>query len=189
MTWQAFFALIAHATSLDIVLPNEPLPPVDSALPATHESASETRRDALPTASDDLTPSRIALARVESLVTSSTLWPAALQIWKRFKDSDVCVSSPIIGSSSEVEGKGVKDRSHPNREVDLQALKFRASVVRDGRHPFNSVEASPRLGSAVWAVNRGWTVSLKVRYGEPSFDVQPSWVAFTCQRVSIRFAI
>lgn len=66
-----------------------------------------------------------------------------------------------LDRSTEKEAED-RDASQAAGGVDVTRLKFRFSVVRDGRHPFGSVEASPRLGGAVWTVNPGWTVNLKV---------------------------
>ena len=116
---------------------------------------------------------------MESLVTDSDLWPAALNLWKRFRtfETRALPTATDVGTDGadkktvEVApgrpGKGHHDSAPTDRPTDggptLEALKFRASVVRDGRHPFNSVQASPRLGEAVSSVNRGWSVDLKVR--------------------------
>eukprot|EP00904_Undaria_pinnatifida_P005378 jgi/Undpi1/1970/HiC_scaffold_12.g05357.m1 len=114
---------------------------------------------------------------MESLVTDSDLWPAALNLWKRFRtfETRALPTATDVGTDGadkktvEVApgrpGKGHHDSAPTDRPTDggptLEALKFRASVVRDGRHPFNSVQASPRLGEAVSSVNRGWSVDLK----------------------------
>lgn len=119
-----------------------------------------------------------ALARLESLVTDSPLWPAAINVWKRFKVSQARSTEAAAAGAGDVSGteprdcpalgrpgQEEEDAPRPVGDIDVAGLKFRASVVRDGQHPFSSVEASPRLGGAVWSVNRGWTVDLKVRIG------------------------
>lgn len=164
---EGLFALVAHATSLDIGLPTSP--------PDSRPCASEAAQV------EDPEPSEAALARLESLVAGAPLWPAAINLWKRFSTSQAqpvaaAAADAREASSSETretrehltldrleeKGAGDRDASQVVGVVDVTRLKFRASVVRDGKHPFGSVEASPRLGGAVWSVNQGWTVDLKV---------------------------
>lgn len=124
-------------------------------------------------AESESSPARVALAHIESLVTESLLWPGAVDVWKRFKDFEQSGPPDVRGGDSakmEEPGTGLLDARNehagaemPVVECDVKRLKFRASVVRDGSHPFNCVMASPRLGEAVWSANRGWTVDLQVR--------------------------
>lgn len=99
---------------------------------------------------------------MESLVTDSVLWPAALNLWKRFHTLQTGALPTNMGTAAQ-DRPGKEHDDAPTDGPGLEALKFRASVVRDGQHPFNSVAASPRLGEAVSSVNRGWSVDLKVR--------------------------
>eukprot|EP00752_Nemacystus_decipiens_P012903 g11421.t1 len=172
---QALFALVAHAESLDIGLPTNP-PGAGGGLLRNHESAAipdsqERASEAAP--ATDSNCSEAALARLESLVTEAPLWPAAIKVWKRYRASETQRS--VAASAADPVGVGsTRPREHVDLsrvakeetsldvgDVDVTRLKFRFSVVRDGRHPFGSVEASPRLGGAVWSVNPGWTVDLK----------------------------
>lgn len=182
-TLKALFALVAHEESLDIGLPTNsadvgesPLRNVEStAMPDSQERVSE----AAP--AKDPNPSEAALARLESLVTEAPLWPAAVNVWKRFRTSEAQPSVAAAAAAANAGGEsstgltehvgldrmveeetGDGGASQAVGGVDVTRLKFRFSVVRDGRHPFGSVEASPRLGGAVWSVNPGWTVDLKV---------------------------
>lgn len=167
---KAFFALVAHATSLDIVLPTAPEAPT-SRQEGDVKPVSPDPCEASAAAPQDPSPSAAAIARVESLVTESALWPGALNLWKRFQTLDTGASPTSTGTngtdaearaaSQDRPGKGLDDA--PTDGPNLETLKFRASIVRDGRHPFNSVAASPRLGEAVSSANRGWSVDLKVR--------------------------
>ncbi|CAM9275996.1 unnamed protein product [Laminaria digitata] len=158
---QGFFALVAHATSLDIVLPATP-DTATSRQEGDAEPVSPDPCEASTTTPQDPSPSSaaVALARVESLVTESVLWPAALNLWKQFHTLQTGALPTNMGTA-EQDRPGKEHDDAPTDGLDLEALKFRASVVRDGRHPFNSVAASPRLGEAVSSVNRGWSVDLK----------------------------
>lgn len=167
---KAFFALVAHATSLDIVLPTAP-----------ETSTSQQEGDVKVVSPDpceastadpqDQSPSAAAIARVESLVAESPLWPGALNLWKRFQtlDTDESPTSMDANGADAEARAAAQDRPGKGRDdartdgPNLETLKFRASIVRDGQHPFNSVAASPRLGEAVSSVNRRWSVDLKVR--------------------------
>ena len=167
---KAFFALVAHATSLDIVLSTDPETST-SWQEGDVKPVSPDPCEASAAAPQDPSPSAAALARVESLVTKSALWPASLNLWKRFQTFDTGASpTSMITDEPDIEpraaaqyrpGKGRDDA--PTDGPNLETLKFRASIVRDGQHPFNSVSASPRLGEAVSSVNRRWSVDLKVR--------------------------
>lgn len=170
------FALVAHASSLDIVLPAAPGSESHRVSP---ENATPSKSDHKPEteAESESSPAKVALARVESLVSESPLWPAAVDVWKRFKDFEQSAPPHVTGGDSAkmaepetglVDTRNVHAEAEmPVVECDVDKLKFRASVVRDGSHPFNCVIASPRLGEAVWSANRGWTVDLKVRCGLP----------------------
>lgn len=185
---KGLFALVAHATSLDIGLPTT-TPETEEGCPR-NAAPTSTTSDSQPRASEaapakDPDPSEAALARLESLVTAAPLWPAAVNVWKRFSATQTqsvtaAATGAREGSTLETRENLALDRPGEKRTedgdgdrdegvsqavgvVDVTRLKFRASVVRDGKHPFGSVEASPRLGGAVWSVNRGWTVDLKVR--------------------------
>lgn len=182
-TSKALFALVAQDESLDIGLPTNPPgaagdPPRDVESTATPDS-QQGGSEAAP--AKDPNPSEAALARLESLVTEAPLWPAAVNVWKRFRTSEaqpsVAAAAAAAGGVSstgltenggldrlakEETGDGGASQAVGGVGVDVTRLKFRFSVVRDGRHPFGSVEASPRLGGAVWSVNPGWTVDLKV---------------------------
>lgn len=169
------FSLVTHAASLDIVLPtnvpgNElhrvPLEQLNTASKSDDDSDAETE--------SCKSPAQVALAHVESRVTESPLWPAAVSVWKRFKDFEQSTPPADVRGADRAEKEepetGLFDATHQNAdakvpavECDVKKLKFRASVVRDGSHPFNCVDASPRLGEAVWSANRGWTVDLTVR--------------------------
>lgn len=155
---------------------------------------SATTSGSLPRSSEtvhaeDPSPLEAALVRLESLVTGAPLWPVAVNVWQRFRaaqtrrsaqasEAMVTKASGASGIDEQPEhsalnrprdeGMRREDASHAVGDVDLIRLKFRCSVVRDGRHPFGSVEASPRLGAAVSSVHSGWTVDLKVRYHENS---------------------
>lgn len=175
---KGLFALVAHGASLEIVLSTTAAsagadPPQDvecatvsGSLPRSSETAP----------AEDPSPLEAALVRLESLVTGATLWPAAVDVWQRFRaPAPEAVVADAGGVSGIVqppehtalnrprdEEMRVEDASQAVGDVDLKRLKFRFSVVRDGRHPFGSVEASPRLGAAVSSVHNGWTVDLKV---------------------------
>ena len=177
--------MVAQGTSLEIGLPTTS---ADSAgdPPRDAESArtSDSRPSSAQTASvESSSPLEAALVCLESLVTAAPLWPAAVNAWQRFRASQARQPAPaseaveteaggISGIDQTAErsalhqpgDKGVRggDASQHVCDVDLTRLKFRFSVVRDGRHPFGSVDASPRLGAAVSSVHRGWTVDLKV---------------------------
>lgn len=182
---------MAHASSLDIV--GDASPPKGRTAPPPSGTSRDLRHaggDGAETL-NEASPADRALEILESTVVESPLWPGALGVWKRFlrservskpqegrKEGDVCPEGQegkivTLGSATEL------GLDHP----DISALKFRASVVRDGRHAFNSMDASPRLGAAVWTANPGWTVDLKVgreiREGFEGFNkhvVFPSWV-------------
>lgn len=180
---KGLFALVAHATSLDIGLPTTP---PDTGEGCSRNGAPASTADSKPCASEvapvrDPHSSEAALACLESLVTAAPLWTAAVNVWKRFSTSQAQQSvaaaaadareacSSETGERLALDRPGDKetkdgggDASHAIGVVDVTRLKFRVSVVRDGQHPFGSVEAAPRLGGAVWSVNRGWTVDLKV---------------------------
>lgn len=182
---QGLFALVAHSASLDIGLPATPT--TDTGGEDSHilDTGSTSTSESPHCASDEApaeNPSEAALARLESLVTDAVLWPAATGVWKRFKQweaeaAGVAAEIPPVGEDTEEQGgrhailsQLARQRSEAGQAVrevglDVTSLKFRASVVRDGQHPFSSVEASPRLGGAVWSVNSGWTVDLKVQSG------------------------
>ncbi|CAM9165123.1 unnamed protein product [Ectocarpus sp. 12 AP-2014] len=177
---QGLFALLAHSASLDIV--KSPRQAAES----TGTSAPQERVPGAAPAEDPNT-TEAALARLESLVTDSPLWPAAIDVWKRFKVSQARSTEAAAAGAGDVSdteprdcpalgqpGQEEEDAPRPVGDIDVAGLKFRASVVRDGQHPFSSVEASPRLGGAVWSVNRGWTVDLK------GYDVEV--VAFILER-------
>lgn len=117
----------------------------------------------------------MTLDLVESTVSGSTLWPAARAVWKRFITRKNSVVPAHERVSSSCDGEHEEDQSAEDflspagtgsKELDLMSLRFRASVVRDGRHAFNSVDASPRLGGAVLSANPGWSVDLKVTQDE-----------------------
>eukprot|EP00903_Cladosiphon_okamuranus_P006217 g6110.t2 len=182
---QALFALVAHSESLDIGLPT----PQAGAGGDPQNDESSSKSDSQGPASEaalakDPNPSEAALACLESLVIETPLWPAAVRVWKRFRASETQPLVAVAATASDAgrvgntrlaehdglgrpakEGAGGAgsngDVSHAVGDVDVTRLKFRFSVVRDGRHPFGSVEASPRLGGAVCTVNPGWTVDLK----------------------------
>lgn len=147
----------------------------------TKPDADDPLRHAEPVASDSHDAAEIAsvakgssssatdIARLESLVTASSLWPAAINVWKRFKSFELGAPQTGVGANSTGESEPVLGQPIGGNEgahttgADVKALKFRASVMRDGLHSFRSVEVSPRIGEAVWSVNPGWTVDLKVR--------------------------
>lgn len=173
---KALFALVAHAPGLDIGRPTIEPPAIGTAPPG----AEVTTPDYDPycvseIAPEETSPLEAALARLESLVISSLLWPAAINVWKRFRDFEENIS-PVKGiNNGGIAGAQQTGAHQPGAtsgnthactvaDANVKTLKFRASVVRDGLHPFNSVDAAPRLGGAVWTVNPGWTVDLKVRY-------------------------
>lgn len=179
---KALFALVAHDESLDIGLLSKPAgaggDPLRIVVEPTATADSQQRASEATPAQDPNQP-EAALARLESLVTGSTLWPAAVDVWKRFHTSQtqpaMAAAATTAGgaNSSDLTEHSGLDRhaekvaggehvSQAAAGVDVTRLKFRCSVVRDGKHPFGSVEASPRLGGAVWSINPGWTVDLKV---------------------------
>ncbi|CAM9093497.1 unnamed protein product [Ectocarpus fasciculatus] len=177
---QGLFALVAHSASLDIT--RSPRPAAGSTPISTPQQTASRAAPA-----EDQNTTEAALARLESLVTDSPLWPAAVNVWKRFKVSQARSTKAAAADAGGVSGteqrecpaldqsgQEEEDASRPVGDIDVASLKFRASVVRDGQHPFSSVEASPRLGGAVWSVNRGWTVDLK------GYDVEV--VAFIVER-------
>ena len=177
---KALFALVVHEESLDIGLPALPINPAGAGGDPLRNVESTAVTDSLERASEaapakDPSPTEAALARLEYLVTEAPLWPAAVNIWKRFRTSET--PPPVVETggvsntglaehvsvdrmATEETGDGVASQAGDG--VDVTRLKYRFSVVRDGRHPFGSVQASPRLGGAVWSVNPGWTVDLKV---------------------------
>ncbi|CAM9513419.1 unnamed protein product [Scytosiphon promiscuus] len=178
---QGLFALVAHSASLDIGLPATQAADTGGEGSHLRDTAATSTSESLRDVSKDVqaeSPTEAALARLESLVTDADLWPAAVNVWKRFKqweaetaaaevtstpnDIEEAIGHAVLGQPGQTS---IEDgqTSHAVREIgiDVTSLKFRASVVRDGQHPFSSVEASPRLGGAVWSVNRGWTVDLK----------------------------
>lgn len=170
---QGLFALIAQAASLDIVVatPGGPVPSrLDGTIMKSPLACSAAERPSGEIQEDD--PAALAIGRIESEITGSPRWPAALDLWRRFmefEDNDNSRQSTNVDNASGVGGIGKNDGaggSDDNERVtvkrDVETLKFRASVVRDGRHAFNSMEASPRLGGAVLTVNPHWTVDLKV---------------------------
>lgn len=176
------FALVAHAASLDIVLPSSSAP--DSSRPDVTTTKSPLAGNPAETPSTETQeddPAALAIARIESEITGSPRWPAALDVWRRFmkfEDDDDNRQSTNVGQASGVPGTGNNDADAGHGEKhspgggnnkervtvkwNMETLKFRASVVRDGRHAFNSMEASPRLGGAVLIVNPHWIVDLKV---------------------------
>lgn len=161
---------MAHASSLDIV--GDASPPKDRTAPPPSGTSRDLRHasgDGAETL-NGASPADRALEVLESTVVESTLWPGALGVWKRFIRNER-VSKPDEGRK---EGNVCPEGQEGDIEtlcsatelgldhLDVSALKFRASVVRDGRHAFNSMDTSPRLGAAVWTANPGWTVDLKV---------------------------
>ncbi|CAM9284243.1 unnamed protein product [Ectocarpus sp. 6 AP-2014] len=177
---QGLFALVAHSGSLDITRN-----PRQAAESTATSSPQKIASGAAPAEGPNTTEA--ALARLESLVTDSLLWPAAINVWKRFKVSQARSTEAAAAGAGGISGtqprdcpalgrpgQEEEDAPRPVGDIDVAGLKFRASVVRDGQHPFSSVEASPRLGGAVWSVNRGWTVDLK------GYDVEV--VAFILER-------
>lgn len=140
------YALVAHAESLDIVLQEAP------------------RDDNALLSKEDPGPAGPALDQLESLVTGSAMWPAAINVWRRFRAAEWRVSGSVDSEADQAglsrgEGEVGDSRTVMN---DVKKLKYRVSVIRDGKHPFKSLDASPRLGGAVWDVNPAWTVDLTV---------------------------
>lgn len=172
---QGLFALVAHSSSLDIGLPTTPAADTGGEDSHLRDAAPASTPVSLLCVSEEAPVSdstEAALARLEFLVSDAVLWPAAVDVWKRFKQSQAeSAAAEITSAVHDVDAGEQRGQtkaedeqgSQDVRELDVTSLKFRASVVRDGQHPFSSVEASPRLGGAVWSVNRGWTVDLKVR--------------------------
>ncbi|CAM9255107.1 unnamed protein product [Ectocarpus sp. 12 AP-2014] len=177
---QGLFALVAHTASLDITKsPRQAAESTETSAPQQMASGEAP--------AEEPNKTEAALARLESLVTDSPRWPAAINVWKRFKVSQARSTEAAAAGAGDVSGTEPRDcpalgrpgqegedAPRPVGDIDVTGLKFRASVVRDGQHPFSSVEASPRLGGAVWSVNRGWTVNLK------GYDVEV--VAFILER-------
>lgn len=131
------------------------------------DSFGNSARDA----SQGLSPSDVALNLIETTVKNSALWPAARAVWKRFMAHEDSMLGPEGATSASLDRREEASCEKNSTIVmnpglgdkDVSTLKFRASVVRDGKHAFNSMGASPRLGEAVWAVNSGWTIDLKVK--------------------------
>ncbi|CAN0069756.1 unnamed protein product, partial [Ectocarpus sp. 13 AM-2016] len=177
---QGLFALVAHSASLDIT--KSPRQAAESTGTSAPQQMASGEAPA-----EEPNKTEASLARLESLVTDSPRWPAAINVWKRFKVSQARSTEAAATGAGDVSGTEPRDcpalgwpgqegedAPRPVGDIDVTSLKFRASVVRDGQHPFSSVEASPRLGGAVWSVNRGWTVDLK------GYDVEV--VAFILER-------
>lgn len=186
---QGLFALVAHATSLDIVLPAIKMASPVPTSPEVTKIASSPSRDASgklltlkPSDAEGNNPAVVAIACIEALVRESPMWSGALQVWERFTEFEdggsPSSSTPVEGrlqdaSTSICNGSPNtdQDKAHGTTESggktggavkrDVTILKFRASVVRDGRHAFNSMDASPMIGGAVLIANPGWTVDLK----------------------------
>lgn len=153
---------MAHAESLDIVLLEAPRD--DNALLNKEDPKLAESLDTAREAQEHPVPAGPALARLESLVAGSTMWPAAINIWRHFRAAERRVSGSVDSEADQAGLSRGEGEVGDSRTVmtDVTKLKYRVSVIRDGKHPFKSVEASPRLGGAVWDVNPAWTVDLTV---------------------------
>ena len=158
---------MAHASSLDIVVHDE-APGADDALPGEGPT-SVGSRDVEGTAAETPARSEAALTLLESLVSESTMWPAAIDVWRRFRTAgaqDLATVQKSNGSAVGQMGLSQIGEDHGLSNAmgaGVTKLKYRVSVIRDGKHPFKSFEVSPRLGGAVWDANPAWSVDLTVR--------------------------
>ncbi|CAM9424949.1 unnamed protein product [Choristocarpus tenellus] len=185
---QSIFALVAQATSLDIALHSitAPLNPGSGdEIPVPGPDTTIINQQGIGRDAAKVT----ALDKIVSLVANSPLWPKAIHVWKQFMCQSRRHQSRTFGETEpshinqrmgdgEIEGKEAMRRAHiaaichssdedgdktkTNYKLEQgQTFSYRASVVRDGHHAFNSTKASARLGDAVGEANLKWTVDLK----------------------------